>query len=99
MNYRTRKDKVYVKLTSDCIIDLVEEDLKKFVKIIEGKKKEVVLQCEEIENIDTAYIQLMLMFLNESKKNGMKVSFSDQVNPMIEGFKIYGIEKVLEKLN
>ncbi len=91
MKLKKNKNRVTVTLERECTIAEVEADTEKLQPLLKAVKN-IEVNARDVEEMDTAYFQLLLSLMISSKESGGKFSISEMPETVREIFNLYGID-------
>lgn len=91
MIVKSKSDILNIILDSECTIAEIQEDFDKIKNLPETTEK-IELVVDKLEEIDTAYFQMLLSLKAWAKQNKGSFSVSGTAAPIEEISKLYGVE-------
>lgn len=91
---KVKKKLVSIVLSAEATIGNVEADTLVFRQALldHGSKGHIAIDAEALEEMDTAYLQLVRCFVKSAKAAGVGITFCNTPEPMRRLAKLYGVE-------
>jgi len=91
MNIRNKNKKLTITLGTECVIADVETELRKLRKAFSKEIEKIEIKAKSVEEIDTAYFQLLLSVEQTAAQQQIPLIFSD-ISPELQNIcELYGI--------
>ena len=91
---QTEEKQVNIILSAETTIISVEADTQIFRQALEehGNKGNITIDANAVQEMDTAYLQLMRCFLKNARAMGINIVFCHMPESMVQLAKLYGLE-------
>ena len=96
MRVDKKGNELFIELGSECLIDVVEEDLAKLKAKTTKNMKSIVIIASEVKEMDTAYLQLLLSMIKTADIKGADIAFDGMSDSLIETFKLYNVFEFID---
>jgi len=91
MKLKKNKTRMIITLERECTIAEVEADTEKLQPLLNGIKN-IEVNARDVEEMDTAYFQLLLSLMISSNESGAKFLISEMSETVRGIFNLYGVD-------